>query len=108
MIIRSRFLTRLVMQCVMAFAMFAFVNSSLALAQSSFPATVQEINGGVEVISYSGADRLLQRGDVISWIATPDSDNQVAVTTANGLNAEAVAKQARDGTIALWVTRGNA
>ncbi len=75
---------------------------------SSLPLQVRPVAGGLEVVSYSGTDGQVRRGDIISWIATPDSDNQVAVKTATSFEAEVLAKQAVDGSIALWVTRGNA
>jgi len=96
-------------QCVLALAIFAITNITPAYAQSSFPGTVKPTAVGVEVLTYTGSDGQLKRGDIISWVATPDARNEeVSVTTSAGLDKEFTDKRTKDGSIALWVTRGNA
>jgi len=102
-----RFFRHLSFQYALVLALLLISNFAFAQNAARFPATVKPVNGGVEVIAYNGADRLLQRGDIISWVATPDSDNQVAVKSAAALEAEFSSKRGKDGVIALWVTRGN-
>lgn len=61
---------------------------------------------GVAVLSYGGADRLLQQGDVITWVAKPGgNDDGVAVTSTNGLENEIAARLSDDQQIAVWVHR---
>ena len=105
---------------ILIMLMSAFVSSGSAPGQQAMrvrppqqtsgalPFQVRPVAYGVEVVSYSGTDRLLQLGDVISWVATPDSTTQSQVTTTTNFEREVVARKSQDGTIALWVTRGNA
>ena len=77
-------------------------------AEQRLPFDVKANAQGLEVLSYHGADGLLQAGDIISWIATPDSDQTgIQVTSLKDLEIQAFEKQDQQGRIALWVTRGN-
>lgn len=95
-----------VAQCAIAFAVFAI--ASVAHAQPSFPGTVRPTDGGVEVVTFSGSGGLLKRGDIISWVATPDSNDLAPVKTATVFEKEVGQRRNKDSLIALWVTRGNA
>ena len=76
---------------------------------SSFPFQVRPGAAGLEVTAYTGTDGLLRRGDIISWVSTPESnDNGVQVNSAAELQTEVLSRLNRQGEIALWTTRGNA
>lgn len=73
------------------------------------PFAVQSANDRLEVVRYDGTDGLLQAGDIILWVATPDSDAEpIEVSTPAALEKEVLSKRDRNGSIALWVQRGNA
>ena len=80
-----------------------------ATPASSFPFQVRPVAAGLEVTAYPGTDGLLKRGDIISWVSTPESnDNGVQVNSAAELQTEVLSRLNRRGEIALWTTRGNA
>lgn len=75
----------------------------------TLPFTVRPVAGGLEVVEFSGPDNLLGIGDVISWVARPDSnDSGAQVTTERGLKKEVQARKDAKNQIALWTTRRNA
>ncbi len=79
----------------------------MALEQR-LPFDVKMSGQGLEVLSYNGTDGLLQAGDIISWVATPDSDETgIQVTSPKELEIQAFEKQDNQGRIAVWMTRGN-
>jgi len=76
---------------------------------AALPFQVRPVASGLEVIEFTGPGGELKPGDIISWVATPDSnDNGVQVTTERGLQKEAQGRKDAKDQIALWTTRNNA
>lgn len=97
----------------------ALIGQQTMVAQRRMPFNVEVSQQGLTVLSYDGEDGLLQPGDIISWVATPESEDVgVEVSGSDGGNravgSEASLKAAifhlkkLDGTVALWVRRGGA
>lgn len=95
------------------FALIASVSNTVTgqrpiVMEQRLPFEVKSSELGLEGLSYNGADGLLQAGDIISWVATPGSDDAGShVTSPREQEVQPFQKQDQKGRIALWVTRGN-
>lgn len=86
----------------------AVVGQHPVAMEQRLPFEVTLSERGLEVSAYDGGDALLQPGDVITWVATPDSDETgVEVTSVEELTIQVLENLDKEGRIAVWVTRGN-